>query len=79
LCGRLRLKHFQDVAEMSYKTKTGEEVTDETDEFLFRLSLVVIICVDIYDKTKFIRLDGDLLSGSCVCLILVLTQLCGWL
>jgi len=25
-------KHFHSVAEMSYKTKTGEKVTGETDE-----------------------------------------------
>jgi len=30
-----RSKHFHDVAEMSYKTKTGEEVTGETYEFVF--------------------------------------------
>jgi len=58
----VKLKHFHDVAEMSYETKTGEEVTGETDEFLFCLSLVAIV-PDVYDKTKFIRLDGDLLSG----------------
>jgi len=43
LCGRLRLKHFYNVAEMSYKTKIGEEVTGEMDEFLFYLSHVAIV------------------------------------
>jgi len=29
--------------EMSYKTKTGEDVTGETDEFLLYLSVVAIV------------------------------------
>jgi len=31
------IRHFHDVAEMSYQTKTGEQVTGEMDEFLFYL------------------------------------------
>ena len=41
---------------MSYKTKTGEEVTGETDEFLFYLKFCRS-CEDVYDKTKFICLS----------------------
>ena len=36
------IKHFHDVAEMSYKTKTGE-VAGEMDEFLLCLSLVAVV------------------------------------
>jgi len=48
---------------MSHKTKIGEEVTGETDEFLFCLSLVAIVRTAGCDKIKFIRLDGGLLCG----------------
>jgi len=46
------------------------------------LSLVAILWTSIYDKTKFIRLDGHLIFGFsqfCACLILayVLSLLCG--
>jgi len=41
----------------------------------FYLSFVAIVRTAACDKTKFIRLDGDLLSGFCFCLILVLSQL----
>jgi len=73
LCSQLGLKHFHDVAEISYKTKTGEEVTGEMDEFLFYF-LSCRNCADVYDKTKFIRIDCDFLSSFCFCFISVLSQ-----
>ena len=38
----LAIKHFHDVSEMSYNARTGEQVTGETDEFLFYLRLVAL-------------------------------------
>ena len=47
---------------MSYETKTREEVTGETDKFLFCLSLGHYY-VDGCDKTKIVRIH-DLLFGG---------------
>ena len=51
-------KHFHGVAEISYntktvgyKTKTGEKVTSEMDNFLFYLGSCRN-CANVYDKNK---------------------------